>query len=50
MIQRVQFSINPEDVHNDDILRSKIKPLISKNLESFNYKFIKRSLDARSKK
>ena len=50
MIQRVQFSINPEDVHNDNILRSKIKPLISKNLESFNYKFIKRSLDARSKK
>ena len=50
MIQRVQFSINPEDVHNDDILRSKIKPLISKNVESFNYTFIKRSLDARSKK
>ena len=49
MINRIQLRLNPEDIHNESLIRKKIVENI-KTDEPFEYRFIKRSIDARARK
>ena len=48
MINRIQLRLNPEDIHNESLIRKKIVEN-TKTDERFQYKFIKRSIDARAR-
>ena len=49
MINRIQLRLNPEDIHNESLIRKKIVEN-TKTDEPFQYRFIKRSIDARARK
>ena len=48
MINRIQLRLNPEDIHNESLIRKKIIEN-TKTEEPFQYRFIKRSIDARAR-
>ena len=48
MINRIQLRLNPEDIHNESLIRKKIVES-TKTDEPFEYRFIKRSIDARAR-
>ena len=47
MINRIQLRLNPEDIHNESLIRKKIVESTQTD-EPFEYRFIKRSIDARA--
>ena len=49
MINRIQLRLNPEDIRNESLIRKKIVEN-TKTDEPFQYRFIKRSIDARARK
>ena len=48
MINRIQLRLNPEDIHNESFIRKKIIEN-TKTEEPFQFRFIKRSIDARAR-
>lgn len=49
MSQTVQFQILPEEVHDEDLLRKKIKIELGLRSNDFTFRWRKRSIDARKK-
>ena len=49
MINRIQLRLNPEDIRNESLIRKKVVEN-TKTDEPFQYRFIKRSIDARARK